>query len=566
MPLHVAQAATRVNVRPANESDGPPRSAVVEGEPAPALGTPEAAMLRDEIQRTQLFLRLAAILAFSATLVVAALSPGHRGMLFIAALCAATGVALLRIDKSLISKELLEPRRWAVLVAGVCLASAVAVYFFGFYSPAPMVGTFAIYFFGLARERRVAWFTYLLGASTGLVPSLLIAFGVIPDLGVMPHAASSSPREMLLVCFEVQVVYALTFWLARGSQRATRDAIEGMHAALVQVRRRDALLAEANLELDRALRGGQRGTHTGKRLGAFLLGNLIGQGAMGDVYEAVRDSDGVRAAVKVLRRELTGTGNELRRFLREAAILRSMASPHVVRFLDIGNIEGAPDGDPPFIAMELLEGHDLAWHLRREGRMSVEHVVRLVQQVAAGLEAAAALKIVHRDLKPQNIFLASDGEGRPIWKIVDFGLSRLVSDTHTQTLGAVVGTPGYMAPEQIRGGDVTGAADVFSLGVIAYRALTGQPAFAASDLHRLLFDVCYAMPSAPSELAPLSRGVEAAIAVAIAKNPGERFASASEFAAALNDGGTAGVSAEVLRRADALLARAPWGSRPPVMT
>jgi len=247
----------------------------------------------------------------------------------------------------------------------------------------------------------------------------------------------------------------------------------------------------------------------------------------------------------------------LRRFQREAEIIASLRSKHVVRLYHVG-IDGTGDA-PAYIAMELLEGHDLAFELRRDRRLDHERVLTLVDHVADALTEAAASEIVHRDLKPQNLF-AVDAGGATTWKVLDFGVSKL-ERSGTLTHGNVVGTPGYMAPEQARGGDVAPTADVFALAVIAYRALTGRPAFSGRELPRVLFDVCYVQPMQPSKLVPLPDDVERVLALGMAKNPKERIATAAEFAAGLRAAFEGGLDGAFRRRADALLARAPWGAR-----
>src|SRR5262249_6172310 len=235
------------------------------------------------------------------------------------------------------------------------------------------------------------------------------------------------------------------------------------------------------------------GRYSERQLGPFRLGPLIGRGAMSEVYRAARVDDGRPAAVKVLHANLLGQAQHLRRFQREAEIIAQLKNAHVVRLYHV-DMGGTVDM-PAYLAMELLEGHDLAWLLRRERRLEPARVLALVDQVADALTEAAAAEIVHRDLKPQNLFAVGDAAA-PQWKVLDFGVSKLES-SGTLTHGHIVGTPGYMAPEQARGGDVGPVADVFALSVIAYRALTGRPAFSGREMPRVLFDVCYVQPMQP---------------------------------------------------------------------
>src|ERR1700691_4349622 len=179
--------------------------------------------------------------------------------------------------------------------------------------------------------------------------------------------------------------------------------------------------------------------------------------------------------------------------------------------------------------MERLRGHDLAHQLRRQRRLQLAQAEVLVEQVALGLEAAREARIVHRDLKPHHVFL-SEYEGVRRWKILDFGVSK-VGGTGTLTKGHVVGTPAYMAPEQARGEDVDHRADVYSLAAILYRAATGHPAFTGKDVPTTLYDVVYRVPTQPSILAPLPGDVDRVLALGLAKDPRDRFETATELAA-----------------------------------
>jgi serine/threonine-protein kinase len=188
--------------------------------------------------------------------------------------------------------------------------------------------------------------------------------------------------------------------------------------------------------------------------------------------------------------------------------------------------------------------------------------MEMVDQVCDALAEAATADVVHRDLKPQNLFLAMRTGASPAWKVLDFGVSKLASDPGTLTQGAPIGTPAYMAPEQARGERVDPRADVFSLACIAYRALTGRPAFAGSELPQILFDVCFAQPVRPGSLVTLSDDVERVLCLGLAKRSDDRLDSARGFAAALRSAFAGSLSPPLRARADALLASAPWGSRP----
>ena len=345
--------------------------------------------------------------------------------------------------------------------------------------------------------------------------------------------------------------------IGRATRKATLEAIERHEKAVRALAAREALLAEARQDLDRALQAGGLGRYTDQRLGSFKLGKIIGRGGMGEVYEAVHAESGAPAAVKLLSAPYLAEPDEVRRFLRETRIVAALKDPHVVQVLEVGGA-GAP---VPYLAMELLRGTDLAQQLRERGRVSLRFVVALLRQVGTALGAARAAGIVHRDLKPRNLFhaLPAGGAGEPVWKILDFGVSKLLDAGATVTRDRLVGTPAYMAPEQALGEPVSHRTDLWALGVICYRALTGRPAFTGGGTPETLFQVVHGMPPAPSELARLPAEVDLVLALAMAKAPGDRFDRAEELADALDAAAEGVVSEEVRVRAEAVLARMAWG-------
>ncbi|TMQ13553.1 MAG: serine/threonine protein kinase [Deltaproteobacteria bacterium] len=318
---------------------------------------------------------------------------------------------------------------------------------------------------------------------------------------------------------------------------------------------RDALLAEARAELDRALKIGGPGRYTDQVIGAFRLGVLIGRGGMGEVYEAHAVADQREAAVKLLHPGTLAESIQLQRFLREARTAARLDCPHVVRVLEVGTTAG----EAPFLVMERLRGLDLAHQLRRQRRLPLAQTKVLVDQIAIGLEAARVAGIVHRDLKPHNVFLAEDG-GLRRWKILDFGVSKS-GGSGTLTQGHVVGTPAYMAPEQARGEDVDHRADVYSLAAIIFRAITGHPVFTGKDVPSTLYEVVYRVSTRPSQLTELPPDVDRVLAVGLAKDPRDRFGFALELARWFSAAVTQGLDPDQRRRADELIARQPWGAR-----
>jgi serine/threonine-protein kinase len=333
---------------------------------------------------------------------------------------------------------------------------------------------------------------------------------------------------------------------------------------VLRAQQHEVLLAEANRNLDAVARADARrgGRYTGAVVGDFRLAGIIGRGGMGEVYVAERASDGRPAAVKLLTQEALGDAGAVARFLREVEMASRIRVPHVVEVLATG--EG-PRGEP-YLAMELLLGHDLSWHLRQRTNLPIEEVLVLADQVASGLRAAHAEGIVHRDLKPQNLFLhqphqpSGAEDGRGTWKILDFGVGKVQGSGATLTGLALVGTPGYMAPEQVRGGMVDTRADVFALGAVVYRALTGRPPFGVAEV-QAVFDVVSKQPQAPSTLRrDIPRDIDYVLAIALAKEPSDRFPSAPELAQALRAASRQELAPSVRARALAVLRARPWGS------
>jgi serine/threonine-protein kinase len=184
------------------------------------------------------------------------------------------------------------------------------------------------------------------------------------------------------------------------------------------------------------------------------------------------------------------------------------------------------DAPVPYLAMERLHGNDLATRLRAENRIPSDELVVLLDQVARGLEVARRAGVVHRDLKPHNLFFHDGGT----WKILDFGVSKLLGSEGTLTGEGIVGTPQYMAPEQASGGEVSHAADVYALGAIAYRCLTGRAPFQGRDLAELVYQLVHSPPLRPRTFGRVSPPIEDVLAVAMAKDPRRRFGSAQELA------------------------------------
>ncbi len=446
-----------------------------------------------------------------------------------------------------------------VLYGAVCVAASVVFcYYLGAFSPTPIATTVGIAFFGLGENRRPATWLPVVATLGWIALTLGILWGVLPDAGVL-SVLVATPVERAFFLVMVPLVFGVTLLQARHSRQAMHDAIEESHAALREVLLREAALDEAKGDLDAAMAAGQglEGRHSGALAGPYRLGEVLGRGAMGEVYAATHEATGERAAVKILHPGLRADTDFVRRFLREGEAAANVAVPEVVRVL----ATGTTSDDAPYIAMELLSGQDLAWHLRARRKLPPGELLPILGDVARGLEAADRAGIVHRDLKPQNIFCAEQPGARPIWKIVDFGVARHKDGSGTLTRRAVVGTPGYMSPEQAQGQPADHRSDLFALGAVAYRALTGRAPFVGNDLPAMLFDIVYKGPPRPRELEPtLHPDVDLVLAIALAKRPEDRFQHASELPSAL-EAASAGALPDALRsRGKRLLKALPWGA------
>jgi serine/threonine-protein kinase len=382
----------------------------------------------------------------------------------------------------------------------------------------------------------------------------LITADVLDDRGII-QPLELSRLEAAAALGIAQFVFAIAYLMARGHRRATLRAMEQLDAAARVVAQREALLYEAKQELDRALKVGGPGRFTDQVLGEFRLGVLIGRGAMGEVYEATHEQTGELVAVKLLSTAAASDPNLVQRFLREVQIASSVRVPNVVRVID------APlsASTLPYLAMERLRGETLAEVLRAKPRMDASAALVMLEGIAAGVDAAHEAGVVHRDLKPRNMFRHDDG-GKGIWKILDFGISKLTSARGTLTQNQLVGTPAYMAPEQARGDDVDELVDTYALGVVAYRALTGRPAFTGKDAPSILYMVTNGLPPRPSTVAPLDPAIDDVLAVAIAKDPQDRFDSAAALVDALRAATAGELDDELARRARRITSAHPWGS------
>ena len=264
----------------------------------------------------------------------------------------------------------------------------------------------------------------------------------------------------------------------------------------------------------------------------FRLVRPLGQGGMGAVWLAQHTGLDVPCAVKFIHEEAAKSPELRARFEREAKAAAQLRSPHVVQILDHGVWNGAP-----YIAMELLEGEDLAQRIRRRrpAPLSPRETLVIATQVGRALTKAHAAGLVHRDLKPANIFLVRDDE-REIAKVLDFGVAKVKEtslDDATQT-GAVLGTPFYMSPEQARGSKgIDHRSDLWALAVVVYQCLVGKLPFRGDALGELLVKIIVEPLPVPSQLGDVPPGFDAWWARAAARDPANRYQTPRELTHAL---------------------------------
>jgi eukaryotic-like serine/threonine-protein kinase len=264
-------------------------------------------------------------------------------------------------------------------------------------------------------------------------------------------------------------------------------------------------------------------------LGRYEVEKELGRGAMGIVYLGKDPKINRMVAIKTMMLELEGTADQIKetkmRFFREAESAGNLNHPNIVRIFDAGE-----ENEIAYIAMELLEGHDLKRYCDRNALLPLNTVLDYCAKTADGLDYAHAAGVIHRDIKPANIMLLKDGSLR----ITDFGIARITASSKTAT-GTVMGSPSYMSPEQVAGKKVDGRADLWSLGVMLYEMSTGEKPFRGGDaIGTLLFQIASDKPASPTDYMPdLPSDVVAIIDRCLMKNPDERYQRGAEMAADL---------------------------------
>ncbi len=247
---------------------------------------------------------------------------------------------------------------------------------------------------------------------------------------------------------------------------------------------------------------------------------------MGIVYAAEHSGTGRRVAVKVMNPLLASHDEAVERFFREARAAAALHHPNVVDVIDVGT----DDEYTKYLVLEYLDGESLAELLERRTRLSASEVAEIILPILSALDAAHTAGIVHRDIKPDNIFISTNRVGEVIPKLLDFGVAKMSTGAGVTQTGLVLGTPYYMAPEQLRGsGPVTNQADIWALGVVLYESLTGQPPFDGPDTPQILEAIVTTPHKAIEDARPdLPEAYRKVVNRTLEKDPQKRYRTARE--------------------------------------
>jgi serine/threonine-protein kinase len=260
-----------------------------------------------------------------------------------------------------------------------------------------------------------------------------------------------------------------------------------------------------------------------KQVGKYQITDLLGQGAMGVVYRALDPQLNRYVAVKLMGQGVASDSQLRDRFLREAQAAGSLQHPNIITIFDFGDTDGHL-----FIAMEYIEGADLSELMERRDPLPLQGKLDIIIDVLNALAYAHSRGVIHRDIKPANIRVSTDGRA----KLMDFGIARLDSSELTKT-GMLIGTPHYMAPEQVQSGKVSPATDLFSMGVVLYEFLTYRRAFEGDTLHSVLYKIMSEEPQTLKGVPGIKDSLRMVVEKALAKDPAARYTSANDMAKAL---------------------------------
>ena len=353
---------------------------------------------------------------------------------------------------------------------------------------------------------------------------LIFCLAVLLAMGALMVGALSAGIWMKVFFPGLLVILQYILVTARRAPAAEKEVPGGAEAAATAVaaERIDPTLSEGTLPLEAAGPGNQIDRYE-------ILGEL-GRGAMGVVYKGKDPIIDRPVAIKTIRFDRLYEAHEIQglkeRFFKEAQAAGKLSHPNIVTIFDVGEDRGLS-----YIAMEYVEGEVLSRYIVRENLLPVEEVLEIIAQVAEALDFAHQHRVIHRDIKPANIMRTSEGQ----IKVMDFGIAKIPSSTLTQA-GSVLGTPSYMSPEQIRGEDLDGRSDLFSLGGVLYELFTGIKPFRGATLPALSHQITHADPLPASQQNPqVATACDEVVNKALAKNPADRYARGKAMARALRE-------------------------------
>src|SRR3954454_22087862 len=291
-----------------------------------------------------------------------------------------------------------------------------------------------------------------------------------------------------------------------------------------------------------------------EKISRYEITGELGKGAMGRVYKAVDPTIGRTVALKTMRLDVHGldTDEMLRRFKNEARLAGVLNHGNIVTIYDAGEQDGLF-----YIAMEYIEGITLHGVLNERKTLSPEEIINISKQICAGLDHAHHHGVIHRDVKPANVMLEPDGTA----KIMDFGIAK--AGGGVTSTGQVLGTPNYMAPEQVRGHVLDGRTDLFSFGVMLYEMTTGEKPFAGTNVTTIIYKIIHEDPVPPRELdVTIHPGLDKVIMKALAKKPDERYQTGAELARDLQSYKSLGANTDSTQEIPSGSYPAPTGAAP----
>lgn len=272
--------------------------------------------------------------------------------------------------------------------------------------------------------------------------------------------------------------------------------------------------------------------------GRYRIQSVIGQGSAGTVYKAVQELIGREVAIKVLHEYLVSDEEFIKRFRQEAKASSRLSHPNIITIYDFGVI---PQGNRPYIAMDLLVGTPLSDYLSENERVSLNDAIPLLTQVCSALGEAHRHGVVHRDVKPENIVLVERSGQKLYPMVVDFGIARIVEESESAKItrtGTVCGSPTYMSPEQCTSSKVDSRSDIYSIGIVIYETLTGEVPFHSDELIRVMSMHLSEPPKPLNQVKPgliFPDALEEVVNKALSKNPNDRFQTMEEMATALEE-------------------------------